>query len=393
LSRPDGVPGQHGLRHVVAMEAMKLDPKRGLEIMKQWGVVSWVPNMGALQRWAGRDPQAAAAAVFENATNSVGFEKAVQAVADTWGKNDPGGALDYMVSQNSHLGQLAQERVMQTWARGDFDAASDWLAAQTDPSLQSRLTPRLVEVWAEEDPQAALGWCQEHLSGSDLNKSVGLLARGAAAKDVASTASMVAGLESSPARTQAGIEVAKAWFPQSSPSNRKVTSEAVDWLQNLDDPEMQGKILKEISWGWGESDRDGLMDFLSSPHAAQAPDEVFERAARNFAAHDLDAAFKWSETLPVGHSNTVASQVFRSWLQNQPESAGNWLEKFPESDGRRARMVEGYIEDGLFRQQEEILFQRLGRLKAGDAQTVQVVLSRSRIPEEKKQRILDALRQ
>ena len=386
LSVPDGIVGGYRYRTDVFVALMDQDPERGIGLISKWSIVNTVPRRESIRKWVSKDPRKAAEAVLENPHGAAASTSA-RMVAEIWSKDAPEDALAFMLSRPDRLSLRMQEMVLKNWASRDFDSASAWLGEQDIPSLLSRLTPHLIEAWAAKDAEAAVAWCRDNLDGAQLANAYEKLAKGAATRDVKAAAAMVSTLDQSPARTRAAVAVAKEWFPTSQPSPKKVTPEAIAWLRDLEDPKTQGKVLHAISWGWSTQDRDGLKDFLSTSHAAEAPDYAFYHVADDWAKSNPEEAFQWTKSLPEGRSERIASRVFEYWFDQQPDNATAWLGELPESDPRRPSIV-GAFARHLAYASEGVAEQRLKALKTGDLDTIRGL----RLSETQLQVFLDHLK-
>ena len=208
-------------------------------------------HVEGMVKWAQKNPQEAAAAILENAAGS-GTEYCMEAVAEVWAKSDPAGALAFATDAKGKEGAILRETVFQQWLGKDMAAASDWLTAQNDPQLDDFYRPMVIEEWAKEDPQEALAWCEEHLTGVELGESLTKLVEGMAKVDIESAAHLVGELEPGRAQQKAAVAVAQKWFPSHYGAS-EIPAKAIDWLRNIEDVEMKEEILR-IGW-----DTRGLM--------------------------------------------------------------------------------------------------------------------------------------
>ena len=389
LSRPEGLPGRQSERSSLLQFLMVSDPKRSLELSAKWGEENSYLRGNSTKKWAQKNPRLAAETVLENAIGE-GAQSQIKEVAKVWAQSDPEEALQFMGSRTGRLSQVAQETILAEWARQDYEAASGWLGAQDDYSLQSRLTPQLVGVWAEEDPAEAWRWSQENLDEGLLAKVAPVWARAAASKDVAMAAEMVQSMEHSAARTQAGVVVAKAWFPRSDPSSIKVTPEAIAWLEGFDDLQIQGDIVSEISWGWSRQHRESLLSFLSRPSSVKVSNRVYERVSDDWAQEAPESVLQWAGGLPEERAELVTNRTFATWLKGQPGSAKNWFRNLSATDKRRGDIVQRVVMDSLTATDHEMQRQ-LSILDSNDVEFAKETLEEANFSEEKKQRVTDFL--
>ena len=211
LGTSDSLPGVNGLRFTVLNTVFCDDPRRGLELMRTWSIQNYAPSMSGVEKWAGDDPRAAVQAVLDHPAG-YGARSSMETIAKVWAGSDPHAAMEFALEVEGRLGEILRATALAEWAGRDWAAAAEWLGEQENDARRSELSPVIVEGWAKEDPQAALAWCEENLEGHHLITAVAKLAEGAAANDLAGAGALVAGMEASPARTQAAIAVGKKWF-------------------------------------------------------------------------------------------------------------------------------------------------------------------------------------
>ena len=390
LAEPDSLVGLSGHRHTVLNVVFQQDPRRGLELMGEWNILHFGPNMDGLKKWAQRDPRAAAQAILDNPVG-YGAESSMKALANVWGESDPEGALEFALQAAGNLGRKMRTTLLADWAGRDRAAAADWLAGQDDESVRAELGPVIVAAWAKEDPEAALAWCHGNLEGHRLVNAVEKLAEGAAAHDIRGAGELVARMAPSRARTQAAIAVGTKWFPSRYPSEQDVKPEAVAWIRSLDDPKLQGAVIESVAWAWSTQDRESLMDVLASPVGEGVPVSVYSHVMRTLARDDPHGALEWAAELPEGRVEEASMQAFSVWAQHRPVEALDWFLTLPAADARRPRMVRSMVLEWSYNPDLKTALERLGRLPAGDREIARAQIQRTGLPEEKKRLLLEAL--
>src|SRR5438552_2466497 len=166
---------------------------------------------GPVPKWAAANPRHAAEFALEYPSSYL-LQGVMKAIGDEWAKTDPAAALQFAAARHGELGAVLGTAALKSWAERNLNEAADWLT-QADERTRNRLSPGFVEAWAKKDAAGALGWCEENLSGSSLARGVASVVQGAGAKDIASTAALVAGLQPSPGRAEGAVVVARQWFP------------------------------------------------------------------------------------------------------------------------------------------------------------------------------------
>jgi hypothetical protein len=201
----------------------------------------------------------------------------------------------------------------------------------------------MVELWARTDTAGAMDWIQEHMSGSSMDEAIGSVLKGAADKDLASAADLVAGMDVSASRAKAAASVAKKWFPRFD-STTPPAPEAITWLSSLD-PSSIKHVVEQIQWQWAGSDPKSLCNFLLSPAGQNSPDYAFQGTAREMARTNPVEALEWANRLPEDRQTPVLSNIFSEWQSSQPAAAMEWLRKLPATDPRRESYYLASIQD------------------------------------------------
>jgi hypothetical protein len=326
-------------RMTIAGRIIEKDAERGLKLFSEWNIENYGPRMTAVAKWAAADPRHAAE--FALAHPAGYASRAVMAeIAKAWAKADPKGALEFANGKRGHLTSHLETEVLKEWSSRNLNSAAEWLST-VDISSRNRLSPAFVESWAKQDAPSALAWCEANLTGSTLNKSVGALMRGAAARDVTAAAELVTAMAPSAARAEAAVSVLEKWMPAYS-SSKPVATEAVLWLSTLD-PASLRKALDQNHWRWAESDPKGFAAFLATLNAEQLSHGSLGSLARNLARTNPAEAMTWANTLPEQHRLLAGTDALYEWQRSQPEAALNWVLSLPANDARRASFLQSSI--------------------------------------------------
>lgn len=390
LEDSESLVGLNSIRHSVLNEVFKSDPKRGLQLMSAWSINHFGPDTRGVGEWARRNFSDAAQVVLDLPVG-YGAESTMKAIAKAWAEEDPAAALSFALEGQSKLNRTLRDEVLSKWAGEDRAAAADWLASQDDERVRSQLSPFIVEAWATEDPQAALQWCQDNLEGHRLASAVAKVAEGAASVDVKRAGEMVAGMEPSVARTQAAIAIGRAMFPQSYPSGRGLEEGAVEWVQSLDDPDLQGEVVAKVAWGWAAQDRDSMLEFLASPGGARVPVEVYSTVMHGFARENPQRALEWASQLAGDRAIEASSRAFSVWNQHQPGAALDWFLEMPVTDDRRPKMLRNLVLTTAYFADGELAASSLQRLPAGDLPVIREEIDRVDLPADKKAKLMEAI--
>jgi len=371
-------------RRRVASTLIEQDVERGLRLMSEWHVENYGPRMTAVTRWAAADPRHAAEFVLENPAGYVS-RLTMETIGKEWAKTDPNRALEFALARRGELGSTLATAVLKDWAGRKLSEAADWLAAADGPT-RNRLSSAFVETWAKQDAASALTWCESNLAGSGLAQAVGGVMKGAASKDVAGAAGLVAAMNPSPARAAAAAEVARKWLPEFS-SDKPVAPGLIAWLGGLD-AESVKRVLEQTHWRWSESDPKSMADFLASSSSDRIPASVYSTLARTMARNHPSEAIEWAGRLPEDRRNSAGTEAFSEWQRSQPDAALKWLNGLPSTDSRREPFLQSAIQVLAHHPQGA---EQLAHLAATDRAAARSVIEAMPLPEDHRNRLLGVL--
>ena len=386
LSSATKLYGLAGIRMTVFSDVVELDPRSGLPLMKKWGIHNYGPNTKGVEKWARENPEAAAAAIIENAAG-FGTEYCMKAVAKVWAKSDPAGALAFAADAKGKEGAILRETVFREWLGKDMAAASDWLTERNDPELDDYYRPMVIEEWAKDEPQEALAWCDEHLTGADLTEAISKLVEGVAAVDIDSAADLVGELEPGEPQQQAAVAVAKKWFPWGFESSGEVPPQAVEWLRGLEDPKVLEAALDEVSWSWSTHDVEGFRSFVTEKGIQSLTAQAFGQLMSASVRNDPEGTLEWASGLGEERSLSASNKAFGSWLYMQPEQASTWFAELPQNDVRRPAMLKSLVTGAVSSQQEAVAVVKLSGLSASDRAEARTIVEESQFSEKRKERM------
>lgn len=384
LTESDSFGMRSSWRFTVLNSVFEKDVERGLQLFVDWNVGNYGPRMSSVAKWAAADPRHAAEFTMAHASGFVS-EMTIEVVGKEWAKQDPARALEFAMTKPSQLGSKLATTALKEWAERDLNAAAEWLAA-ADLMTRNRMSPTFVEAWAKHDAASALAWCEENLAGSSLVQAVGGVSKGAAARDVASAATLVAQMSPSTARAEAAVAVAKKWFPDSF-SGKSVKPEAVAWLAGLDSDSVK-RVLDEVTWSWSTVDPKGMAAFLEGVRHEDVPSYTYSNVARELVRTNPSEALEWASRLPGEGALSAGGAAFAEWRAAQPEAAMDWLDKLPASDKRREPLLRSAIESLAW---HPLAAEQLASMGASERALARSVLEKMRLPEEQRTRLLAAV--
>ena len=385
LSEAGEFGGRSNWRMLVASRFFEHDVERGLRLMSEWHIGNYGPRMTGVAKWAAADPRHAAEFTL---ANPAGFASrlTMETIGKEWAKTDPRGALEFAVSTRGELGSTLATAVLKDWAGRNLDESAEWLGT-ADDWTRTRLSPAFVEAWAKQDATSALAWCEENLTGTSLAQAVGGVLKGAAAKDLAGAAGIVANMHPSPARSEAAVAVAKKWFPDHS-SDKPVASELLAWLAKLDG-DSRKRVVEENYWRWSETDPGSMAAFLTSANSEDVPNHAYSSLARSLARKDPPQALEWAGGLPAGRALSAGGEVFSEWRRSQPESAMSWLNGLPANDARRQPFFQSAVRSLAH---EPHGADQLAAMSAADRAAARSVIETMRLPDDRRATLLEALK-
>jgi len=371
----------------VAYSLMENDMERGLKLLSEWHVdeVGFGPSgLATITKWTQADPRHAAEFMLER-PDTYSFRSTIETIGKEWARTDPAGALAFATSKPGELASMLATSVLKEWAESDLNQAADWLSG-ADPRKRNRLGPTFVEAWAKQDAPNALAWCEENLDGSTLPQSVAGVLRGAAEKEVAQAAALVAEMTPSQARSEGAVVVAQKWFPTLS-SGQRVAPETLAWLANLDADSVK-RVLDQVSWGWATSDPKSMAAFLASVSSEPISSHTYTVAARELARNNPAEALQWASHLPEQPAITAGSAAFTEWRNSQPEAAMKWLGDLPAEDARHQPFFESAIRALAYHPQAA---EQLAAMTPEDRATARSVIATMSLPADRRARLLDVL--
>jgi hypothetical protein len=384
LSGPEDFGLRNAWRVEMANSIFDANPERGLQLMADWHIEHFGPNMGGVTKWAAADPRHAA----EFTSGLPAFYAStltMEAIGKEWAKTDPAGALSFAASHPGDLGNALASGALKQWGGRDLEQAANWLG-QADPQTRNRLSPAFVEAWASKDASAALEWCQENLSGSAAIQAVGAVLKGAAEKDVAAAAALVTAMPPSPLRAEAALAVADKYFPAL--TSGPVKPEVIDWFSSLDPYSVQ-RALDRAHFEWSASDPASLAAFLQTPNAAEVSSSLYTVVARDWAQKDPIKALQWSASLSGDRALSAGSAAFAAWREDQPENATQWLNALPTDDPRRQPYFEDAVRTLAWNQPQAV--EQFAAMSPAEQTLARAVVQNMTLPDDRKSALLAAL--
>jgi len=384
LSGPEDFSMRNSWRHDVAARVVESDAERGLRLFHDWSIENFGPRVNGIEKWAAANPRHAAEFALANPAGYAS-QLAMEAIGKEWAKTDPAGALGFAISKPGEFGSILATAALKEWSSRNLNEAAHWLAVADGPT-RNRLSSSFVEAWAKQDANSALTWCESNLSGSSLAEAVGGVMRGAAEKDVAAAAALVASLNPSSARTEAAVAVGKKWFPDRLGEDKSTDPAAVAWLASLD-PDSARRVVDEIQWRWGTCDPKSMASFLASS-SVQFSANPYSIIARELARRNPIEGIEWASQLPGDRAVSAGADAFVEWRRSQPDAAMKWLNDLPSNDARRQPYFENAIRSIAWDVQGS---SQLVALSEAEQATARKVIEGMKLPDDRRASLIGML--
>lgn len=307
--------------------------------------------------WAGRDPDAALAAIDTIADPQARsmFAQAVltrvaQSDADTvlayldvmnvpepqraglmqsaiaqLAARDPERALRYAESLGGQSGQMAMMMTVQQWARRDAAAALAYVEAMPAGMLRQNPLQQIATAYGRSEPAAALAWAESLTTGR--TQAYAAILAGIAqvdplrALDLAFDESRL-GL-SSGAQTQVLMSVVLGAAVAGSVSHRALA----DRVLALDPGQARQNALQMLGQRWAASDLGGALDWFLSNQESVGANALADLARQVGRQDPQTAALYTARLLPELRQDWIRA-VASGYAQTDPNGARSWAQQF-----------------------------------------------------------------
>jgi hypothetical protein len=384
LRRNDGRSAPSDWRQSFATSLFQNDVELGLQLMSEWNIRAFAPQMTGVRKWAAANPRHAAEFTLAHPADHAS-RVTMETIGKEWARTDPSGALEFALSKRGQFAATLADSVIKTWADRNLPEAAEWLA-KTDATSRNRLSPAFVEGWAKIDAPAALEWCQVNLTGISQVSAVANVVKSVAENDLLGAASLVASMPPSRARGDAATSVMQKWLPGNT-YDKPIDPEAVTWLSGLD-PDSVRRVLDNMRWRWSESDPNSFAKFLASRPAEQIPEFTYSTLARSMARRDPAAALSWANGLDDHHKLRTGNEAFSEWMRFQPESARQWLSQLPPSDSRREPFFQNAVSVLAYDPRGSHQF---AGFTSSEQLAARAIIEKMSLPEERRRELLNLL--
>ena len=326
----------------LAEKLAQKDPERGLRYAMQNGVnrSGWIFFVRGkkLQRLIAQNPVKAADLIFEWGGAPGGH--AEKELVKTWGKMNPKQAISYGLKRGNSVGSQFADGVFLSWAKRDYGEASDWVAEEASEKEALLFTAPLVEVWAEDQPVAALSWAEEELTGEVLQESAKRIILGALEKEENDVGELLQVVQSSEVHHEVVVALAeKLWGTGASQSrpkaDRELHLERLAWFDHVTDQRSLNQLAEYFTRATSEVGTEWLEGFASSSRMSLLDRNGASSVLRNLAREgDYERSFEMMKFVDERYQRSVASDVFVTWLRRDPEASIVWMDEVANEEWR-----------------------------------------------------------
>lgn len=313
-------------RHV-AMRAWAVDDVSG--------ALTYLENLPATRRrqelqsvvartYGARDPEGA----FAWARNLKPRSPSVlHAVVDGIARNDPGRAVDAVLSLDSEETQRNAMTMIaaQVSYSGDPEALANRLTTLSDGKVKDQAVQTLTSNWAQADPESALMWLlgnADHAGAHSFRQVAQQLGHADPEMAVRYTSKVPSAYRD-------------AWIQHVAPGYAQIDSTAAfNWIsQYQGEPAYEAGLAAMIRHSSQEDPRGAarmLETIVDSPHSAAAASTI----AAQWVRSEPRAASTWAQELNQDEARSSAlAGVARQWGDSDPQAAQRWvLELTVDSD-------------------------------------------------------------
>jgi hypothetical protein len=265
--------------------------------------------MTSLTLWAGSDPQAAANAAEQWATQNPDVRDAVRvALVRGWFTADPAELAQYIYD----IGMgFTRQRALATYLRAviqaqGIEAAVRWAESVSDDDATYKMAVyrQMAAALPLFDHEAVLRWCDAHCEGPHGNNMRSIIARRWVRSDGAA---------------------ALAWLSDTAPEGHD---------KNL--------AVRASFALWGQIDREAALAWME-PRTAGEPEAwlqpIFPVYARLLSEDSPADAIEWAERIEGDEEREIAlTEVVRAWRQIDEDAAEAWLLQSSLSEEAREKV-------------------------------------------------------
>lgn len=268
-----------------------------------------------------------AAAALREKSDVQPFAAVFVRVLEAWAESDPEAALAWVTAEHPPAKRrIFAQMVFRVWAERDWRKANEWLKKFPDPSLRYDLTTELIQAAAVDEPAVAFEMFRSAPGRLNQGEGAWHFFSQFAMKDPAEAAKAWASLPESEARKQGVRPLASTWASQNSDAAWK-------WANGLEDAQERNAAREAALAGMMNAHPEKAAALLKELSPAGFPPEVL---ARSWAGRDSGKALEWVDTLPERERDMALVAIVDEFAKNDPESAMALTPKITNTQGRAA---------------------------------------------------------
>ncbi len=213
--------------------------------------------------------------------------------------------------------QAVQQIAMHLASNGQAAMAADRILAMADGNARREALGMLGDVWASQDPEAALNWYaanQSTLGAEDVQRFTANAIR----RNPQQAARLI---------DQVAAELRPEWmgqvaagFAESDPAAARA------WLSRFQGEPGYDRAAANVAVRRVGDDPREMIDLMATINDPQLAGQVATRAAHAWARTDPAAAAEWAASLAQDKTRSDAvAQVAQVWSRQQPAAARSWI--------------------------------------------------------------------
>ena len=356
IEQVDQFPYLEDVHRDLAPRLARVDPERGLRYALRVGMnrsgYYFFLNGKPLQRLIDKDPRVAAELIFE--WDEQWTQKARRQLIKRWGQNNPEDAIQLGLERGDAIGKTFADEAFVAWAQQDYEEASAWVAEEASEEEASLFIAPLVDVWAKEEPVAALQWAQEQLAGSELQTTVTRLVLGAVEREDVDAGELLRQVQSPESHSEAALALAEKLWGSGSPTlDGKTELERLAWFDHVTDRDTLNQVIYSLSQAESEEGQQWLSEFVRSEKMAMLDEHRAESLIVQLQDEkDFGKSFELLEFVDEACRDRCTANLFDRWFASEPEAAAQWLEEEPVTPVQHS-MIAGTITDRFFSSLDE----------------------------------------
>ncbi|MES2709450.1 MAG: hypothetical protein V4726_22820 [Verrucomicrobiota bacterium] len=355
--KAESLPGFSGVRGAVVSGLLEDNPEKGFAMMateKNYWMISNPIKKSVWEKDPARFAKAAAVLGEQNfwyGNVSGPYSDAISA----WAAKDFAGSLEWAKSLKKEMRAFVMPKLLGKLAETDPAQALSIFASLEPSPEREAAGPALVSQWAKKDPQAALDWIEETMTGGRgqaYTAWISAIADGGLDK----AAELLQSLPEGNGRDQAVRGLAMKWA-------EKDTAGAVNWIKAMPEESDRRDAYGYVLGRWAMKDQNGYKNFIATAPMGELP----ENYPYYFTSGDREAQGKqvtWAAALPEDRRDKIFESVFHTAAWNRkPAEIMELLNEAPDQKLRAtvaAQTVGNLIQEDATRAQE-----LLGLLPAG----------------------------